>query len=188
MIFNLRGSVMRLNKVSSVVLGVVCLSLVGCANKGANKLKNQHRNNSDSAMTQGVGESTEFINKDQEHDSIMENGSSENSKDKNTYLFAFDRFDVSDHDLASIQAHADYLVKHPNTKIYINGHTDQRGSREYNVALGERRAKSVTQVLIARGVKVSQIKIVSYGAEKPAIQGSDEVAHSQNRRAQTIYE
>lgn len=188
---------MRLNKVSSLVLVMVCLSLVGCANKWPYKGKNKHRNqaNQESAMTQGVGQSTEFINKDQDMNDTKSNldgddryDSAQNTKDKNTYLFAFDRFDVADHDIASVHAHADYLKKHPGTKIYINGHTDQRGSREYNIALGERRAKSVTQILISRGVSPNQIKVVSYGAEKPAAQGSDEGAYSKNRRAQTVYE
>lgn len=177
--------IMRLMKISGLVLGVVCLSLAGCASQTSKKPKHRPHHEQESAMTQGVGESTEFINKDESNASEKY---SENSRDKNTYLFAFDRFDVADHDLASINAHAAYLVKHPETKIYINGHTDQRGSREYNVALGERRAQAVTRILRSKGVAANQIKVVSYGSEKPAAMGNDENAYSQNRRAQTVYE
>lgn len=181
----------------SLILGIVCLSLLaGCAKWTPKKTKPsmRHHQNQASPITHGAEESTEFIEKEQAHAESADNkGKQENqaqnlSRDQDTYLFAFDRFDVAEHDLASIQAHADYLVKHPDTKIYIYGHTDERGSREYNIALGERRSKAVARILGSLGVSANQIKIVSYGAEKPAIQGNNEVAYSKNRRAQTVYE
>lgn len=178
---------MHLMKISTLVLGVACLGLVGCANKAPKKLRHQEQMcEQDSALTQGVGESTEFINKD--HPTTCLTDPCAHDQNQTTYLFAFNRFDVADHDLNSIHAHAGYLVKHPETKIYINGHTDQRGSREYNVALGERRAQAVARILRTQGVSASQIKIVSYGSEKPVSMGHDESAYRENRRAQTIYE
>lgn len=183
---------MHLMKLSSLVVGVACLGLVGCANKAPKQLRHQDSEQCEpeSALTQGAGECAEFINKDNDNSCLTDNCASNNCTNQNqtTYLFAFDRFDVADHDLASIHAHADYLAKHPNTKIYINGHTDQRGSREYNVALGERRARSVARILRSKGVLASQIKIVSYGSEKPVAMGEDESAYSQNRRAEAVYE
>jgi peptidoglycan-associated lipoprotein len=182
---------MSIKKISALALVILSVGLTGCANKGFKKGKPKMVHKQESSMTHGAGESTEFIERDnkaevapQEHKAHAQN----NSHDKDTYLFAFDRFDVADHDMTSINAHADYLVKHPETKIYINGHTDEQGSREYNVALGERRAKAVARVLMSRGVSANQIKMVSYGAEKPAEQGNNENAYSKNRRAQTVYE
>jgi peptidoglycan-associated lipoprotein len=190
-IFHWEKKNMSIKKISVVALVILSVGLTGCANKGPKKSKHKMTHKQESSMTHGMGESTEFIERDnkaeattQEHKAHAQN----NSNDKDTYLFAFDRFDVADHDMASINAHADYLIKHPETKIYINGHTDEQGSREYNVALGERRAKAVARVLMSRGVPANQIKMVSYGAEKPAEQGNNESAYSKNRRAQTIYE
>lgn len=187
---------MSINK-GSLVLGIVCLSLLaGCAKWTPQKTKPSMRQNRNqaSSITHGVGESTEFIEKEQiraeslENKDKQENQAQNTNRDQDTYFFAFDRFEVAEHDLASIQAHADYLVKHPKTKIYIYGHTDERGSREYNIALGERRSKAVARILSSLGVSANQIKIVSYGAEKPAMQGNNEDAYSKNRRAQTVYE
>jgi len=104
-----------------------------------------------------------------------------------TLYFGFDRFDVSEQDYDVLSAHANYLEAHPNKNIRIDGHTDQRGSREYNIALGERRAKSVANVLMSQGVSRHQIKIVSYGQEKPAAHGSTDSAYKLNRRAELAY-
>lgn len=180
---------MSINKISALVLGIVCLNLAGCANKGPKKVKaHPAAYEQEDSMTQGVGSSTEFIEKDFAESESSQTNSRSRDGSKDTYLFAFDRFEVNDHDMASIYAHADYLAKHPQTKIYIYGHTDERGSREYNVALGERRSKAVARILMSRGVSANQIKMVSYGSEKPAAQGNNEEAYSKNRRAQTVYE
>jgi len=185
MLININKS---LSAVSGLLLGVACLSLVGCSNKWSGKAKT-NRHKSEQALTHGVGESTEFINKEtDELDNNLKHHANANDRDKDTYFFAFDRFDVAEHDLDSIHKHADYLKNHREKKIYIYGHTDMRGSREYNVALGERRAKAVTKLLIERGVLPNQIVVVSYGAEKPAVHGSDETAYSKNRRAQAVYQ
>jgi peptidoglycan-associated lipoprotein len=76
-----------------------------------------------------------------------------------------------------------WLVKHPNTNVTIEGHCDERGTREYNLALGERRATAVANYLAAVGVDPSRMQTVSYGKERPAADGSDESAWAQNRRA-----
>lgn len=107
---------------------------------------------------------------------------------KNTYLFGYDRFDLSDEDMMSVYAHAEKLITHPKKQIRVEGHTDERGSREYNIALGERRAKAVANILMLKGVPQSQISIVSYGKEKSAVMGHDESSWAQNRRAVIIYE
>ena len=87
----------------------------------------------------------------------------------------------------AIQAHGRYLSKHPNVKLRLEGHTDERGTREYNVALGERRAKSVQQAVVLSGASGRQLSTLSFGEERPAELGSSEAAYSKNRRVEFIY-
>lgn len=104
------------------------------------------------------------------------------------YLFAFDNSQLAEKYEASLNAQAHYLRSHSNARILLAGHTDERGSREYNVALGERRANSVRNKLRMAGVSAQQIRVVSYGKERPASHGHDDNAHRQNRRVELIYE
>ena len=87
-----------------------------------------------------------------------------------------------------VQAHAQYLVSNPGIQIILEGHADERGTREYNLALGEDRAKSVANVLEVRGVGSGRIQIVSYGEERPVALGSDEAAWALNRRVEILYQ
>ncbi|MGD9153107.1 MAG: peptidoglycan-associated lipoprotein Pal [Gammaproteobacteria bacterium] len=105
-----------------------------------------------------------------------------------SFYFAFDRYDVSPQDLPIIRAHAQYLLQHPEKHVVIEGNTDIRGSREYNIALGQRRAGAVQNILRMQGVQASQIRAVSYGAEKPIAYGNTETAYSLNRRDDLRYE
>lgn len=105
-----------------------------------------------------------------------------------TYYFGYDRFDLEEKDIQSIHAHAKRAVNSPNARIRVEGHTDERGSREYNVALGERRANAVANLLMLKGVGQHQISVVSYGKEKPDVAGHDESTWSKNRRAVIVYE
>ncbi|GAB2799600.1 peptidoglycan-associated lipoprotein Pal [Halomonas shantousis] len=102
--------------------------------------------------------------------------------DVRTIYFAFDRDTIRPEFESVLNAHAQYLQSHPNTSVVLEGHADERGTREYNLALGERRAKSVQQYLTVQGVSPSQIEIVSYGEERPAVQGHSEQSYAQNRR------
>ena len=101
---------------------------------------------------------------------------------KNTVYFAFDSSEIQSGDVAIVAAHASFLVKYPAAKIRLEGHTDERGTREYNIGLGERRAQAVRKALMLQGVADGQITTVSYGEERPAAEGHDEAAHAQNRR------
>lgn len=102
--------------------------------------------------------------------------------------FDFDDDTVKPEGRTLLEAHAKFLAKNFNTVITIDGHCDERGTPEYNLALGERRAKAVAQVLMINGVSASQIKTVSHGEEKPAVEGHDESAWSKNRRGELSYE
>ena len=104
------------------------------------------------------------------------------------YLFAYDNSTLANKYVASVNAQADYLKSHPGARVLIAGITDERGSREYNVALGERRANTVADIMRMAGVDRQQMRVVSYGKERPANLGHDESAHAQNRRAELTYE
>ncbi len=102
-------------------------------------------------------------------------------------FFDYDGFVVSAEYRAIIEAHAKYLVTNKATRLRIEGHTDERGSREYNLALGQRRADAVRRSLVLLGVNETQIETVSFGEEKPAMTGTSEEAWRANRRADLAY-
>ena len=106
---------------------------------------------------------------------------------KRSIYYDLDKFDVKDEYRPLVEAHAKYLRENPSTKMLIQGNTDERGSREYNVALGQRRADGVKRMLMLLGAKEAQIESVSLGEEKPKAEGHDEAAWSQNRRSDMLY-
>lgn len=101
--------------------------------------------------------------------------------------FDYDSSTLTEENRKVLGAHADYLAKNPSAKVSVEGHTDERGTREYNMALGDRRALSVKQTLQLLGAKPSQLETVSYGEEQPADLGHDEAAWAKNRRAELNY-
>ena len=101
-------------------------------------------------------------------------------------FFAFDRADISPEAREILGRQADWLRRYPNVTVTIEGHCDERGTREYNLALGERRAQAAKNVLVASGISVSRISTISYGKERPAVVGSAEESYAQNRRAVTV--
>lgn len=104
-----------------------------------------------------------------------------------TIYFALDSSSIPSKYGNAIQAHAQYLAHHPKVHLRLEGNTDERGTREYNVALGERRAQSVKQALVLSGARASQISTISYGEERPAVLGHNEAAYAKNRRVDFIY-
>ena len=104
-----------------------------------------------------------------------------------TFYFELDQARLSERDLRVLAMHAEYLGDFRNRSVLIEGHCDERGTREYNLALGERRAQAVQRYLATAGVRASQIEIVSFGEERPADAGHDESAWSKNRRAAMAY-
>ena len=101
--------------------------------------------------------------------------------------FDFDKSEIKAEYADLIAAHARNLTAHPNLKMRLEGNTDERGTREYNIGLGERRAQAVKRALMLAGVPESQLMTVSYGAERPAVEGDDEAAWAQNRRVELVY-
>ncbi|TDY01673.1 peptidoglycan-associated lipoprotein Pal [Thiohalophilus thiocyanatoxydans] len=101
--------------------------------------------------------------------------------------FDFDSSRITDEQREVIDAHADFLSRNPDVEVVLEGHTDERGTREYNLALGERRAQSVEQLLQVQGVSAEQIEVISFGEERPAAMGHDESAWRLNRRVEILY-
>ncbi|MFO7602227.1 MAG: peptidoglycan-associated lipoprotein Pal [Gammaproteobacteria bacterium] len=101
--------------------------------------------------------------------------------------FEFDSSEVSAMDRDIIAAHANYLANNPNVSIILEGHADERGSREYNIALGERRARAIQQLMLLQSVGHQQMQVISFGEERPVAMGHDEEAWRLNRRVEILY-
>jgi len=106
---------------------------------------------------------------------------------KRSVYYPHDVDAVQDADKPAVRAHANYLAAHPNRTVRLEGHADERGSSEYNLALGQRRAEGVKKMLALGGAKDGQIETVSYGEEKPKASGHDEMSWAQNRRTDIKY-
>lgn len=158
---------------ASVILVAACSKSPGSADgSGMN----------DGASAQGLGGTTHFAG--------QEAGESYTTKAPHNqlYLFSYDDSNLASKYLPSVNAQAEYLKSHSGARVLIAGHTDERGSREYNVALGEHRANTVADILRMAGVGRQQVRVVSYGKERPANLGHDESSHAQNRRVEFTYE
>ena len=105
---------------------------------------------------------------------------------QNVIYFDTDRFNIDSADAAALQSQAQYLARYPQVRITVEGHADERGTREYNLALGERRANAAKNYLVGLGVDASRIATVSYGKERPVALASNEQAWAQNRRAVSV--
>lgn len=104
-----------------------------------------------------------------------------------TYYFGFNKSDMRPQDMKALLIQANYMASHANARIRLEGNTDNRGSREYNIGLGWRRDQTVARVLEQQGVRANQIQMVSYGKENPAVPGNNEHAWALNRRVDFIY-
>lgn len=176
---------MQIKKLAQVLLiGATILTLSACK-APSHASQDQYGSTGADAMSggasaMGAGQGSHFGDEGG-------SGSGARQSARNTYYFDFDRSDVRSDDKPGIYANADYLVAHPHAKIIVEGHTDPRGSREYNVALAERRADAVADILKSRGVNPDQIRIVSYGAERLAVPGRTEQDFQLDRRAIIVY-
>lgn len=158
---------------ASVIFIAACSKAPGSADGGAEN---------GGAQAHGLGQLTHFAG--QEAGEMYTTQAPHNQ----IYRFAYDNSTVAPKYLASINAQAEYLKNNPGARVLIAGHTDERGSREYNVALGEHRANSVAEIMRMAGASSHQLRIVSYGKERPANLGHDDESHAQNRRVELTYE
>lgn len=169
---------MKLNKVlRALLLALPVLAVAACSsNKSAND--DQSGIGADTGIEKG---SSNLSSEEQVRLQMQE------LQKENTVYFGLDKYDVSADFAQILDVHATFLRNNASYKVTIEGHTDKRGTPEYNIALGERRANSVKMYLQGKGVLADQISIVSYGKEKPAVLGHDAAAYAKNRRAVLIY-
>ncbi|MCP5160307.1 MAG: peptidoglycan-associated lipoprotein Pal [Hahellaceae bacterium] len=104
-----------------------------------------------------------------------------------TFYFDFDKYEIKSEATLALSAHAAFIAANPSVKVVVEGHADERGTKDYNLALGEKRAKAVERFLIVNGVARNQIESVSYGEERPAVMGHEESSWAKNRRAVIAY-
>ena len=163
-----------------IVVGVTLVTLTACSTgrKRQQDAVNSENQAYSDASTSGVDDGARYGDQEGGGRRVAANG--------RVYYFDFDSNVVHDSYKPAIGHYANKLAASSKNAM-VEGHTDPRGSREYNIGLGERRAKSVAKIMTAKGVNPKQIRVVSYGAEKPASPGTSEADYQQDRRAVLVY-
>lgn len=171
-----------------------CTSKPVAKNANASALVGADANGTDGANTTGLGANGD-LNSNGLNGNGMNGGMNGSPQDAvrrallaRVVHFDLDSSDIAQSDFAVLNAHASYLASNGAAHVVLTGHTDERGTREYNMALGERRAKSVQAYLVTNGARNDQIDVVSYGKEKPVNEGHDESAWAENRRVEIGYD
>jgi len=176
---------MNLNKLlKSMAIALPIMTLAACSSNQQTDESASERETSQ--QQQGSGVETGSAERTKSPEELREEKYAE-LRQENMVYFEFDDSRISSEYAELLAAHADYLVKNPSVDVVIEGHCDERGTPEYNIALGERRAKSVAEYLQNLGVSSSQISTVSYGEEKPLARGSSSDAYAKNRRGVLVY-
>jgi len=169
------------------VLLIVCatLALAGCPKKPTTVPESSGSTAEGSGANAGQGEGQVGQGRDLPGASGSVNGGPAGAA--TIIYFDYDRSDIRPEYASLINTHAKFLAASSAIKIRVEGHTDERGSREYNIALAERRAQAVRSALMLQGAGDAQLTTVSYGEERPAVAGSDESAYEKNRRVELVY-
>lgn len=174
---------MELNKLFAVSL--LALAITGCASSGGTTDEAATTETSvEESQTQGVP-GAEGIDVVTEEQSAM---AANPLLEQTIVYFGYDRSEIRPEFKDVLNAHAEYLVANPQARVVLEGHCDERGTVEYNLALGERRADTVKRYLVVQGVNPSQLESVSFGEERPAEVGATESAWSKNRRTEIKYQ
>jgi len=168
---------MNLKSAGWLLIAMASLVLVGCASKGG-------ESGAEIEDRSGVGTSGASAGGAWSGSALEDPNSPLSTK---TIYFEFDQATIRSDFIEVLRAHASYLISNRTTAVLIEGHADERGSREYNIGLGERRANAIRNFLEAEGVPASQINTISYGEERPAAMGNDEPSWSENRRGVLVY-
>jgi peptidoglycan-associated lipoprotein len=175
---------MRLNKIFSVSL--LCVAMIGCASDGGTTDDAAITGKAvTDSQTQAVPESpgVDVVTQEQSQMEVVANP----LLDQTIIYFGYDRAELRPEFKDVLNAHAQFLQVNPDANMVLEGHCDERGTVEYNLALGERRADTVKRYLIVQGVNPSQLESVSFGEERPAMLGSTDSAWSKNRRTEIKY-
>ncbi len=175
---------MNYSKIAMIALSMTLVA--GCAgNKPKPADAGKSAGADAGATTSGVGQNTVSVTP-MEGDSTK--GPQADLLQTRVIYFDYDSAQIRPDDIAVVNAHGRYLADHANARIRLEGHADERGSREYNVALSEYRAQAVANLMKFQGVRPGQIETVAYGEEKPAELGHNEAAWARNRRVEIVYE
>jgi peptidoglycan-associated lipoprotein len=181
---------MRLNKtLKNVVIALPLLALAACSSTDETDEQSKTNTNANTEVTKQVVEDSVQVTAAKRAAAIEEQKRQELAKLRSEHIIYFD-FDVSNvsQQYASVlDAHAKFLNANSDVNVLVEGHADERGTPEYNIALSERRAKAVVTYLENMGVTSGQLSIVSYGEEKPMVKDRSEAAFSKNRRAVLVY-
>lgn len=170
---------MTIRKTAIVLMGTAALALGACAKKGPEVLPPPPDGSAGSSSGgAGTGSGTSIVPGSQQD--FIANISADR------IFFGFDQFNIDPEDQATLRSQATWLLRNPAVRVLVEGHADERGTRDYNLALGERRANSAKNYLASLGVDPARIETISYGKERPDAMGSNEEAWARNRRAVTI--
>lgn len=170
------------------VASAVAAILAGCSSVPLDDKKTPVETRTPSAVTPGAGAGAGGTPQSQVTSvDLTKNAAAMQANLPRVVYFDFDSFVVKDEFRPTIDAHAKLLGTDRKKKLAIEGHTDERGGREYNLALGQKRAEAVAKSLALLGAQDTQLEAVSFGKERPAVQGSDEAAWAKNRRAELTY-
>jgi peptidoglycan-associated lipoprotein len=174
-----------MHKILMVLTLTAVLGVAGCRHKpvqsdaaGANSQQSGAESAAADPNGAGVGDASEGTEVAGPMEGILA---------KRVIYFDFDSSEIRGEGTDIVAAHAKHVAGSPNIRVRLEGHTDERGSREYNIGLGERRAQAVRRALMLQGAADTQLSTVSYGEERPAAAGSDEAAWTQNRRVEIVY-
>ncbi|NJD86078.1 peptidoglycan-associated lipoprotein Pal [Candidatus Erwinia dacicola] len=172
---------MQLNKVlKGLLLALPVIAVAACSS--------HKNNNNDQTNGMGIGDgSNSGMNSGNMSSDEQARLQMQELQKNNIVYFGLDKYDIQSEFAQMLDAHANFLRSNSSYKVTVEGHADERGTPEYNIALGERRASAVKMYLQGKGVSADQISIVSYGKEKPAVLGHDEAAYAKNRRAVLVY-
>ena len=170
-----------MNKTTMLLSTAALIAVAGCSKKPPANLPPPPPTSTTTAPDSGTGttDSTNGVTPGSRADLLAQAGT-------DTVHFATDSSDVDSEATAILTRQAAWLQKYPNVRVTVEGHCDERGTREYNLALGDRRANSAKNFLVNAGVDASRISVISYGKERPVAAGSDEDSWAQNRRAVTV--
>jgi peptidoglycan-associated lipoprotein len=181
---------MRLNKtIKNVVIALPLLALAACSSNDNSGEQSNTDTNANTEVTQQVAEDSVQVTAAKRVAAIEEQKRQELAKLRSEHIiyFDFDVSNVSEQFTQVLDAHAKFLNANSDVNVLVEGHADERGTPEYNIALSERRAKAVVTYLENMGVTSGQLSIVSYGEEKPMVKDRSEDAFSKNRRAVIVY-
>ena len=167
-----------------IILGVI-VTLAGCGMKPLKKGGGESTDNQQQGNQYGKDSTGKFSSGASLEVSSLNDPNSPLSQ--RVLYFDLDSSQIKDEDRDIITVHAEFLAAHSDIMIVLEGHADERGSREYNIALGEKRAKTVKQFMTLQGVAESQIQVISFGEERPVALGHDGAAWNLNRRVEILY-